>query len=171
MRRSRAASWNGRDPLLRRRRSPSLPLRNGRTTVHSPRLICRNRSRQHAGALPPPHQCGTRRSPIRGARGFRIGRPGAATNRPLDTPAAFVRPGEAGPRPRARDLLPRHGQAADRAVPPCPTSDDVDALGRCSTLPLSDTCRRHGPSAETTALPRTKVLPPTPAREGCVAVR
>ena len=53
-----------------RRRSPSLPLRNGRTTAHQPRPICRNRIRLLARALPPPHQRGSRRSPIRGARGW-----------------------------------------------------------------------------------------------------
>ena len=71
----RSGARSGRNPLIRQRRSPSLPLRNGRTTVHQPRPICRNRIRLQARALPPPHQCGSRRSRIRGAQGFRIGRP------------------------------------------------------------------------------------------------
>jgi hypothetical protein len=66
-----------------------LPLRNGRTTVHQPRPICRNRIRLQARALPPPHQCGSRRSRTRGARGFRIGRPAAA-------PATTVGSGRCG---------------------------------------------------------------------------
>ena len=83
----------GRNPLIRQRRSPSLPLRNGRTTVHQPRPICRNRIRLQARALPPPHQCGSRRSRIRGAQGFRIGRDASACRRRTQASAASGRCG------------------------------------------------------------------------------
>ena len=86
----RSGARSGRNPLIRQRRSPSLPLRNGRTTVHQPRPICRNRIRLQARALPPPHQRGSQRSPIRGAQGFRIGRNaeglGAARRGSRETP-------------------------------------------------------------------------------------
>jgi hypothetical protein len=64
------------------RRSESLLVRHGRTTVDWSRHVCRNRIRLQALALPHPHQCGSRRSPIRGAPGFRIGRGAALLWRP-----------------------------------------------------------------------------------------
>ena len=120
-----------RNPLIRQRRSPSLPLRNGRTTVHQPRPICRNGIRLLARALPPPHQCGSRRSPIRGARGCRIGRHAAASGaRPKPTSAYASAPSSMARAIRAR-------------LPDSRTSSTLAA-----TLPSSRRCRfRRGAAA------------------------
>ena len=95
----------GRNPLCRTRRSPSLPLHNGRPTLQHSRPVCRNRIRRQARGLPPPHQCDSRRSLIRGAPGFRIGRHAAARaglSDPDDAEAALL----AGAHP-PRSVQPR----------------------------------------------------------------
>ena len=86
-------------------------LRHFRSTMgdrhfqHS-RPVCRNRIRRQARGLPPPHQCDSRRSLIRGAPGFRIGRHAAARaglSDPDDAEAALL----AGAHP-PRSVQPRY---------------------------------------------------------------
>ena len=68
-------------------------------------------TREEPHPLPPPHQCGSRRSRIRGARGFRIGRKRGVSRRPRESAAwaAPFRPHQQPPLGRSRVMLLRFG--------------------------------------------------------------